>query len=54
MVKKSISLLSTSTEAKMLADEQFNYTNENYNNSKNIPVMEQLYLQIANRLNSEK
>lgn len=54
LVKKSISLLSNPTEAKMLADEQFNYTNENYNISKNIPVMEQLYLQIANRLNSEK
>jgi len=54
LAKKSISLLSNPTDAKILADEQFNYTNENYNISKNIHVMEQLYLQIANRLNSEK
>jgi glycosyltransferase involved in cell wall biosynthesis len=54
LAKRSISLLSNPTEAKMLADEQFNYTNENYNISKNIHVMEQLYLQLANRLNSEK
>lgn len=54
LAKRSISLLSNPTEAKKLADEQFNYTNENYNISKNIHVMEQLYLQISNKLNSEK
>lgn len=54
LAKRSISLLSNPTEAKMLADEQFTYTNENYNISKNIHVVEQLYLQIANNLNSKK
>lgn len=52
--KKSISLLSNPTEAKMLADEQYNYTDEHYNISKNIVTMEQLYIQIAHRLTSEK
>jgi hypothetical protein len=51
--KKSISLLSNPTEAKMLADEQYNYTDEHYNISKNIVTMEQLYIQIANKLITE-
>ena len=54
LAKESVSLLTNSTEAKILAEAQFNYTDENYNISKNIIVMEQLYLQIANKLNSEK
>lgn len=54
LVKKSCSLLLNPFEAKKLAEEQFNYTDVNYNISKNIHVMEQVYLQIANILNSEK
>ncbi|MFM7681121.1 MAG: hypothetical protein ACKO7P_00025 [Bacteroidota bacterium] len=54
MAKKSISILLNPSEAKVLADEQFEYTNENYNISKNIHVMEKLYLQIANRIITEK
>jgi glycosyltransferase involved in cell wall biosynthesis len=54
LAKKSISLLTNPTVAKILAEEQFNYTDENYNISKNIHVMEQVYLQIANLLNEEK
>ncbi len=45
--KKSISLLSNPKEAKMLADEQYNYTDEHYNISKNIHVMEKLYHEIS-------
>lgn len=52
LAKKSISLLSDPSEAKMLADEQYNYTDEHYNISKNIHVMEQLYLEISKNLNS--
>lgn len=54
MAKKSISILLDQTAAKMLAEEQFEYTNQNYNISKNIHVMEQLYLQIAQRIITEK
>ena len=36
----------------MLADEQYNYTDEHYNISKNIHVMEQLYVEISKNLNS--
>lgn len=54
LAKKSISLLSNPTEAKMLADEQYNYTDKHYNISKNIVTMEQLYIQIAQRLIKEK
>ncbi len=54
LAEKSISLLTNPIDAKNLAEEQYNYTDENYNISKNIHVMEELYLQIANRLNSEK
>lgn len=49
LAKESVSLLTNPTEAKILAEAQFNYTDENYNISKNIVVMEKLYLQIANR-----
>lgn len=52
LAKKSISLLSNPSEAKMLADEQYNYTDEHYNISKNIHVMEQLYVEISKNLNS--
>jgi glycosyltransferase involved in cell wall biosynthesis len=54
LAKKSISLLSNPSEAKMLADEQYNYTDEHYNISKNIVTMEQLYIQIANGLITKK
>lgn len=54
LAKKSISLISDPLEAKKLANEQFIFINEHYNISKNIHVMEQLYLQITNRINSEK
>ena len=54
LAKNSISLLSNGTEAKKLAEEQFNYTNENYNIAKNIHVIENLYQLIKNNLISEK
>jgi len=54
MAKKSISILLNPSEAKVLADEQFEYTNKNHNISMNIHVMEELYLQIANRIITEK
>ena len=54
LAKNSISLLSNGTEAKKLAEEQFNYTIENYNIAKNIHVIENLYQLIKNNLISEK
>ncbi len=54
MAEKSLWFLSHPSEAKRLADEQFSYTNENYNISKNIHVMEELYLQIAKGIITEK
>ena len=54
LAKNSISLLSNGTEAKKLAEEQFNYTNENYNIAKNIHVMENLYHTICQTVEPEK
>ncbi len=51
---KSLLILSDAREAKKLADEQFNYTNENYNIEKNILVMEELYRTIFHSVNPEK
>ncbi len=54
LAHKSLLMLSDPLEAKKLADEQFNYTNENYNIEKNILVMEELYRTIFHTVNPEK
>lgn len=54
LANKSILILSNPTEAKKLAEEQFKYTDENYNIAKNIHVMENLYHSITNILNVKK
>ena len=54
LANKSILILSDPTEAKKLAEEQFNYTDENYNIAKNIHVMENLYHSVTNILNAKK
>ena len=54
LAKKSLLMLSNPSEARKLADEQFNYTNENYNIEKNILVMEELYHTIFHTVNPEK
>jgi hypothetical protein len=41
---RSIEILDDSILAKKLADEQFEYTNKNYNIENNIHVMETIYL----------
>ena len=54
LATKSIQILSNSIEAKTLAEEQFNYTDENYNIAKNIHVMENLYHTICQTVEPEK
>ena len=54
LATKSIQILSNSIEAKTLAEEQFTYTDENYNIAKNIHVMENLYHTICQTVDSEK
>jgi glycosyltransferase involved in cell wall biosynthesis len=54
LAQKSLLMLSNPDEARKLADEQFQYTNENYNIEKNIFVMEELYYTIFQTLNTEK
>ena len=54
LANKSLQILSNPNEAKKLADEQFNYTDENYNIAKNIHVMENLYHANSQTVNPEK
>ena len=54
LANKSMLILSDPTESKKLAEEQFNYTDENYNIAKNIHVMENLYHSVTNILNAKK
>jgi glycosyltransferase involved in cell wall biosynthesis len=54
LANKSLQILSNPTEAKKLAEEQFNYTDENYNIAKNIHVMENLYHANSQTVNPEK
>lgn len=54
LATKSIQILSNSIEAKTLAEEQFTYTDENYNIAKNIHVMENLYHTICQTVDPEK
>jgi glycosyltransferase involved in cell wall biosynthesis len=54
LAQKSLQMLYNPNEARKLADEQFSYTNDNYNIEKNILVMEELYHAISYTLKPEK
>jgi glycosyltransferase involved in cell wall biosynthesis len=54
LAQKSLQMLYNPNEARKLADEQFNYTNDNYNIEKNILVMEELYHTIFHTINYKK
>jgi len=54
LANKSIEVMNDTNFAKKMAEDQFEYTNENYNIAKNIGVMENLYIAIKNNLISKK